>query len=230
MVVKVPRKRNIQGTQQVRIIPSRFPPVTLFETLVEADELEVLYAIESMSNDRIQAQLGNLHLLPKQDWVTGPGATVVMAAFTHIGRTSRFSNGGYGVYYASLDEDTAVTETVFHTERRLQDTAEPAIEIDMRCYIGVVNEALEDIRGAAYRELQNPDLKTWASCQSFGANRRQAGAQGLFYRSARRTRGECIATFRPRAVSLPVQGKHLRYRWNGTRVDSVLTISEIREL
>src|SRR5690606_31405237 len=121
---EAPRRRNIAGTTQYRIVPSIFPPVALFETLVAAEELEVLYAIESLTNDRLNAQAGNLYLVPKEEWVTGPGASVVMAAFTHIGRASRFSAGAYGVYYAGRDLDTAIAETVFHSERRLRDTDE----------------------------------------------------------------------------------------------------------
>lgn len=225
-----PRRRNLAGTTQYRIIPSIFPPVSLFETLVSPDELEVLYAIESLTNDRLQAEAGNLHLLPKEEWVTGQGASVVMAAFTHIGRASRFSAGGYGVYYAARDVDTAIAETVFHSERRLRDTAEEPIELDMRCYVGKVETALEDIRGRRFVRLQDPDLASWPVCQAFGSQRRDAGAVGLLYKSARHMGGECIAGFYPRAVSLPVQGQHFRYCWNGERVDRVMTVSHIREL
>jgi hypothetical protein len=229
-VADAPRRRKLAGTRQYRIVPSVFPPVSLFETLVSPDELEVAYAIESLSNDRLQAQAGNLHLVPKDEWVTGPGASVVMAPFTHIGRPSRFSAGEYGVYYAALDVDTAIAETVFHSERRLRDTDEPPIELDMRCYVGAVEAALEDIRGRRFVHLQNPDLGSWPVCQAFGRQRRDAGASGLLYRSARRAGGECVACFRPRAVSLPVQGQHYRYRWNGERIDRVFTVSRIREL
>lgn len=228
-MAEAPRRRNLTGTSQYRILPSIFPPAPLFETLVSPDELEVLYAIESMTNDRLQAQAGNLYLLPKEDWVTGPGASVVMAAFTHIGYASRFSAGGYGVYYAGLDVDTAIAETVFHSERRLRDTDEDPIELDMRCYVGTVEASLEDVRGRRFSHLQNPDLASWPRCQAFGSRRRDAGAFGLLYRSVRQPGGECIAGFRPRAVSLPVQGQHFRYRWNGERIDRVLTVSRIRE-
>jgi hypothetical protein len=229
-VADAPRRRNLGGKAQYRIVPSIFPPVSLFETLVSPDELEVLYAIESLTNDRLQAEAGNLHLLPKEEWVTGPGASVVMAAFTHIGRPSRFSAGDYGVCYAALDVDTAVAETVFHSERRLRETDEEPIELDMRCYVGTVEVALEDIRGRRFAHLRDPDLATWPVCQAFGRERRDAGAWGLYYRSARRTGGECVAGFRPRAVSLPVQGQHYRYCWNGERIDRVLTVSDIRNL
>jgi len=229
-VANGPQRRNLRGARQIRIIPSRFPPVTLFETLVSPDELEIVYAIESLTNDRVQAEAGNLYLLPKDEWVMGSGASVVMAAFTHVGRVSRFSDGRYGVYYASFDEETAIAETVFHTERRLRDTDEPPIELDLRAYVGRVEKPLEDIRGKSYAHLRDPDIRTWSACQRFGSARREAGAWGLVYLSAQRRGGQCIAAFRPRAVSLPKQGKHLRYSWNGTRIDRVLTVSELREL
>lgn len=225
-----PRRRHLQGARQIRIIPTRFPPIELFESLVSADELEIAYAIESLTNDRVQAEVGDLHLVPKNEWLTGAGASVVMAAFTHIGRASRFSDGSYGVYYAGRDEETAIAETVFHTERRLRDTDEPAIELDMRCHVGAVEAPLDDIRGPRFAHLRDPDIATWSRCQSFGAERRGAGAWGLLYRSARCDGGQCIAAFRPRAVSLPVQGRRLRYCWNGERVDHVLTIDEVREI
>ncbi len=225
-----PRRRHLQGSRQIRIIPTRFPPIELFETLVSPDELEIAYAIESLTNDRIQAEAGDLYLVPKAEWLTGPGASVVMAAFTHIGRPSRFSDGRYGVYYAGRDTETAIAETVFHTERRLRDTDEPPIELDMRSHIGTVAAPLEDIRGPRYAHLRDPDIRTWPACQRFGARRREAGAWGLVYRSARRPDGECIAALRPGAVSRPVQGEYLRYCWNGARIDRVLSVNEIREL
>ncbi len=229
-MARAPRPRDLRGTAQFRIVPSRFPPVALFERLVSPAELEALYAIESLTNDRVQAEAGQLHLVPKEEWVTGPGASVVMAAFTHLGRASRFGDGTYGVYYAGLDEETAIAETVFHTERRLRDTDEPPIELDMRVYAGKIERPLDDLRGRAYAHLRDPDLKTWPACQRFGAQRRDAGSGGLLYRSARRAGGHCIAAFRPRTVSRPAQGRHLRYCWNGARIDRVLGVSEIREL
>lgn len=224
------RRRNLQGRQQFRIIPSRFPPIAIFESLVDAHELEIAYAIESSTNDRLQAEAGNLYLVDEADWVTGPGASVVMASFTHLGRQSRFSNGSYGVYYAGLDEETAIAETVFHSERRLRETNEDAIEIEMRCYKGEIRALLDDIRGKSFAHLQEPDLSTWPVCQQFGADRRGSGSFGILYRSARHGGGECVAGLRPRSVSRPRPSKHFRYCWNGERIDKVMSVAHIRLL
>lgn len=225
-----PRQRNLKGQKQYRIIPSRFPPIPLFERLVDPDELEIAYAIESLTNDRLQAQTGNLFLLDKREWVTGPGASVVMAAFTHIGQPSRFSDGSYGVYYAALDEETAIRETVFHTERRLRETAEAPINVEMRCYVGSIERPMDDIRGEAYVSYRDPDLSTWPRCQAFGAERRQAAANGLLYRSVRHSGGVCIAAFKTGTVSLPRQGKHFQYCWDGDRVIQYREIRAVHRL
>lgn len=229
-MAETPRRRHLRNARQFRIIPTRFPPIRLFETLVSPEDLEIAYAIESLTNDRVQAEAGDLYLVPKAEWVTGSGASIVMAAFTHIGRANRFSDGRYGIYYAGLDEDTAIAETVFHTERRLRDTDEAPIELDMRSYVGSIEQPLEDIRGSRYAQFRDPDLTTWPKCQRFGKARREAGASGLLYRSARRQGGECVAAFRPRAVSIPMPGARFRYCWNGSRIDRVLTVGAIREL
>lgn len=225
-----PRRKRLEDAHQFRIIPSRFPPIPLFETLVDPDDLEIAYAIESMTNDRIQAEAGNLFLVDKADWITGPGASVVMAAFTHIGRQSRFTNGSYGVYYAGLDEETAIAETVFHQERRLAETAEPPVELEMRCYRGTIEAPLHDIRSKAFASLQSADPSAWPVCQLFAADQRSNGSLGLYYRSARHSGGECIAAFRPGAISRPTQSRHLRYGWNGQRIDRVMLVEEIRLL
>ena len=218
------RRRNLQGHDQFRIIASRFPPIPLFEELVDADELEIVFALESMTNDRLAAEAGDLYRVDKDDWVTGPGASVVMAAFTHIAHPSRFTDGSYGVYYAGLDEPTAIAETRFHAERRLRETEEPPIELEMRCYRGKIKKPLEDIRGPSYSNLSDPSISTWPRCQQHAAERRAANAMGLLYRSARRPEGQCIAAFSPQAVSRPTPKTHLRYCWNGERIDEVLSV------
>ncbi|MEM9385057.1 MAG: RES family NAD+ phosphorylase [Pseudomonadota bacterium] len=224
------RRKDLKNTPQFRIIPSRFPPIPMFEALVDPEELEIAFALESATNDRVRAEAGNLFLVDKSQWVTGPGASIVMAAFTHFGRESRFSRGDYGVYYASLDEETAIAETVFHQERRLKETQEDAIELEMRCYSGTALLPMHDIRGSAHQALSNPDIATWPACQRLGAELRDSGSNGLLYRSARRTPGKCIAAFEPTAVSLPIQSQHLKYCWNGDRIDRVFSVSDIRVL
>ena len=159
-----------------------------------------------------------------------PEAAMRMAPFSALGQPSRFSDGTFGVFYAALDTETAIAETVFHSERHLRATEEDAIEFDMVSYVGQVRKPLEDLRGPGYGHLGQEAVESWPVCQLFGGERRAAGASGLLYPSARHRGGECIVAFRPNAVSVPSRDALYRYCWNGSAIHRVLTISEVREL
>ncbi len=91
-----------------RLVPSHFPPIDLFENVASPDELEIVFAIESLTNDRLREQVGDLARVPVEERIAGPGSTPVMAAFTHIAVATRFSDGTeYGVYYGAKDLNTA---------------------------------------------------------------------------------------------------------------------------
>jgi len=211
--VKLDRER------QYRIIPSEYPPVNFFERLVEPFLMEALFHIESLTNDRLRQEAGDISLVPAEDRVSGPGSTPVMAAFTHIGTSSRFSDGSYGVYYAARDMDTAFAESIHSRTRFLLYTREEAGEINMRVYIGEVAEPMHDVRGKGYEELHVPD--DWAASQAFGKEMRDAGSWGIVYRSVRNPGGECIAALRPPAVTIPRQGSHFSYVWDSSRITRV---------
>ena len=151
-----------------------------------------------------------------------------MAAFTHVGRPSRFTDGSYGVYYAALDLESAVAETTYHRARFLACTKEPPCEIDMRVYKGEIVRPLLDIRPALYGPLQLPD--DYGPSRDWAAQQRRAGTWGLHYRSVRRDGGECIAALRPPAVAVPRQHQHLAYVWDGTEITHVYRKSTLRAM
>ncbi|MCK2185103.1 RES family NAD+ phosphorylase [Halomonas getboli] len=152
-----------------------------------------------------------------------------MAAFTHIGRRSRFSDGTFGIYYCASRLDTAIAETRFHLAEFLAATREGTVEITMRTYINAITRELEDIR-QGHDALHDPDTARYGDAQAFATQKRESGAFGLLYRSVRDPGHECAAIFRPPALSIPVQGPHLRYLWDGRQqaITHVLEISEHR--
>ncbi len=222
-----PRKKDLTDIKHYRIISSRYPPVALFETLVDPDELEVLYELESMTNDRIRQEVGDISLVPVAERLVGPGSSAVMAAFTHIGNVSRFTNGRYGVYYAGLSYETAIKETCFHRERFLAMTNEPACDLQMRCYVGEVALPVHDIRSKTYKTLQSEDVSTYPLCQAFAGNIRSQGSNGLYYTSVRDCGGECLALFKAIATSPVKQSKHYIYQWDGKHIHHVYEIKTV---
>lgn len=213
-----------------RIVPSHFPPIAIFESVLSQDEFEIAAEIEGLTNDRLRDLTGDIERVPFADRVFGAGSTPLMAAFTHLGAPSRFTNGDFGVYYAASSLETAIRETVFHRERFLRATGDPAMELTMRCYISRVVLPLDDIRGEAFTDLHDPSVEQYAHSQGFAAQRRAAGSHGLLYRSVRHDTGECVAAFRPRTMGLPWQGPHLRYVWNGECITDTFRITRHRAL
>ena len=57
-----------------RIIPSRFPPINLFERVADPGDLEAVIEIESMTNPRLREEAGELRLVAEEDRVSDPGA------------------------------------------------------------------------------------------------------------------------------------------------------------
>lgn len=211
-----------------RIVNSSFPPIALFEDVLDPEDLEIAYALEALTNDRLIAQAGVLDRVRPEDRLSGPGSTPVMAAFTHIGKSSRFTDGTFGVYYGASSQAAAIAETCYHQERFLATTNEADLELTMRTYVNRVVKPLHDIRHD-YPNLHNPDPDAYGPSQAFARQLREAQSWGLLYNSVRLAGHECVAAFRPPAVSIPKQGKHLRYVWSASqrRISFVLEISQV---
>ena len=205
-----------------RIIPSRFPPIELFERVSDAGDLEAIFELESLTNPRLREEVGDICLVPVEDRVSGPGSSAIMAAFTHLNpEGSRFSDGSCGVFYAGKDLNTAIAETKHHRERFLRATAQSPMEFDMRAYAVDLAGELHDLRG------RRPDYPLVYREDSHAAGRHLAGAlrrdgsNGIAYDSIRREGGECAAVFRPVLLSNCRQERHLGYVWDGKRVTTV---------
>lgn len=210
-----------------RLIPSKFPPLTLFDWADSPEELEQIALLEGLTNERILSELGKINLIDKEDWIGGPGSTPIMAAFTHTGFGTRFSDGSFGVYYAASSLETAIKETCFHRERFYNASNEKPCSISMREYLSTIRKPLLDITHNRYEELFNPDPAYYSTSQEFGKKIHEEKHWGLLYPSIRNPNGLCMAIFRPPALTIPTQGCHLRYIWDGQRISEVYKESKM---
>jgi RES domain-containing protein len=215
-----------------RIIPSRYPTVQLFERVADPADLEAVFMIEALTNDRLREEVGELSRVAPEERISGPGTGFIMSAFTRLNPDgSRFSDGSHGVYYCAADQHTAIAETVHHRQRFLAATAEPPCELDMRVILADLRADLHDLRdlhvlGEPARAFLDPD--DYAPGQWLGRELSAANAQGIVYPSVRRAGGECAAVFRPRALSPARTGRHLCYVWDGSRIAEVYEKRPVR--
>lgn len=208
-----------------RVISSRFPPIALFERVASAEDWEALYWLESLTNPRLRDEVGEIELVPPDDRVFGPGASVIMAAFTHLNpEGSRFADDTFGAFYAAASLDTSIAETRFHREAFLRATRQGPLELDMRTYLTDVAASFHDIRGKRDRmpEIYDPD--SYVASQKLARSLRLAGSNGIVFDSVRHTGGQCLAIYRPRLIQNCRQGTHLRYVWDGERISQVYAL------
>jgi len=215
---------HISWKSAVRIIRSSFPPIDLFEDIADPEDWALLISAEQKTNPRIMASIGNLDLVPIARRVGGPGASYLMAPFTHVSpdRPSRFSNGTFGVLYVAAQFNTALFETIHHHARFMARTGESAgWTSQFREIILSVDADLHDLRLDEPEHPSALDPNSYVASQTLAASLRAAGSDGIIYPSVRHAGGECVGLFYPDCGANPLQGRHLAYHWDGERVDLV---------
>lgn len=201
-----------------RLIPSRYPSVGIFDTVASAEDLETVFELEGWTNDRLGNELGVLHTIPSDEWLTGrPMATVVMAAFCHPRCDGgRFNDSSRGAWYAAFALATAHAEAIHHRTRELEeiggwfDTF-----VQMAAYLADFDAVFHDLRGRSLSSYLKPD--SYTASQRLGRRLLDRGSSGIIYPSVRDRRGTCIACLRPRLVTNVRQGGFYEYRWTGER-------------
>lgn len=220
-------KARVLWPQYHRLINSSYPPIDLFEDIADPKDWALLGGAEAKTNPRISDTIGNLDLVPIERRVGGAGASYVMAPFTHISpdRTGRFNDGRFGVFYAGNSFETALFETVYHMQNFYAASDEPAGWLtDFRELIGSIDAVLTDVTGDGFSDLMNPDA--YSASQGFAREIKEQGSDGVVYPSVRNPDGMCFAAFYPDVMSIPIQGCHLRYHWDGARVNMIKNLDD----
>ena len=144
-----------------RLIPSKYPPKSLFDDVASHEEFEVLFAIQELTNPRVRNEVGTLNRVPAVERPYGiRGCNYALGPFVHINPSgSRFSAGNFGVYYAADEVQTAIAETRFHQEKYYSLVV--GLKYDrftMRCLKTQFSATLRDIRGEIYskEDWHNP--------------------------------------------------------------------------
>lgn len=219
---------RVTWPRALRLVRSIYPPIDLFEDIVDPADWEAVASLESKTNPRIWEEIGRLDLVPVERRVSGEGATIVMAPFVHCSadRPGRFTDGPYGIYSAGDDEEVAIREVAHHHGLSMTSVNEkPGWHSQFRMMVGSLDADLVDLR-------ENPDVHdpdSWLHSQKIGREARSSGANGLVYNSVRCSGGQCAAIFWPDIIPIPVQGDHFQLHWNGAVVDRVLNLTSKRE-
>ena len=212
----------MRWTQACRIVPTRYPAVTIFDRVADDVDFEALYALEALTNERARDEIGKIGLVAPEHRLYGPGSGPIMAAFTHVNTLgSRFSAGQWGVFYAAHERATAMAETRHHHARFLAATEQGPLHLPMRLYSVAIDARLHDLRPAGAVPEAVYDRSDYSASQALGERLRAAGSAGVVYRSVRHARGHCVGLFRPLGASACLHAAYLLYAWDGAQFTDV---------
>lgn len=216
---------DVRWERSCRLVPSRYPTAGLFDRVASAEDLPELFELEGWTNDRLSNELGLLHVVPRDEWVVGPMASVVMAAYCHPHAAgARFTDHTRGAWYAARDLDTALAESTHRRTTELLEIGVRDARVQMRLYHADFDAPFHDVRGGggAWDALYGPgDL---SAPQEFGMNLFRGGANGIVYDSVRHRGGECLVSYRPRLVTNVRPAGHFEYRWRGGAEPEVMQL------
>ena len=221
--MKLPAVSLVEWTDARRIISTRHPPIDLFEDIADPADWALLGSAEAKTNPRVAKTIGNLDLVPESRRIGGPGASLVMAPFTHVStdRQGRFHDGSFGAYYAARTFETSVAETAYHRALFLRATGEASGWFtQMRELLGSVTAKLHDVRSnGSFKKVLAPNA--YDESQTLARAIRDGGGDGIVYPSVRDPGGECLAAFWPDVIDIPRPARALGYHFDGQFIDLV---------
>jgi hypothetical protein len=193
-----------------RLIPSRFPPIGVFDTVATPADLAAVMDLVGWTNDRLVAH--RIARLPRSDWVHGrPNSSIVMAAFLHVAPGGmRFNGPELGAWYAAAAIATAVAEVGHHLRREAVDRGLGTSERVYRCYGATLAGDHVDLRGLAAERPEIHASASYAQSQIFGEAVRARGEAGILYESLRHVGGVNVVAYRPRNILDVMQADHFR--------------------
>ncbi|MBD3737770.1 MAG: RES family NAD+ phosphorylase [Pseudomonas balearica] len=223
------RRKGAAQRQAYRLVNSKFPPISLFDDVADADEFETLFQLQALTNPRLRNEIGQLELIPRQEIPFGiPGCSYATAPFTHVNPAgSRFSDGTYGVLYLADTMETAIAEVRYHQDRYW--SAVDGLSYERFVFRGLSCQFDEaGMLDATALPVSDPiyDPDDYTDARLLGRRARQEGCPGLFYHSVRHPGHACWALMTPRPVTAIIQAAHYEMVWNG-RICSVSAISAI---
>lgn len=191
-----------------RLIPSRFPPIGLFDTVATAADLEAVMDLVGWTNDRLVSE--RLARLPQSQWVYGrANASVIMASFLHVAPGGmRFNDADLGAWYAAAALKTSVAEVAHHMRREAVATGKAELARSFRTYTASLAGDFLDLRGQLATRPEIFDPTSYTASQSFGESVRQAGGSGILFDSIRHSGGTSLVAYHPHDILDVVQTDH----------------------
>lgn len=207
-----------------RLINAKFPPISLFDDVADQEDFEALYAVQVLTNPRLQTEVGNMAMLDLAELPYGiRGCPYAVASFTHVNPDgSRFSDGSFGVMYIGESTKTSLAEVMYHQNEYWRNVDglryDRLMFKELVCTFNV-GEGLDATALAKDDPIYHPD--DYSQSKLLGLDIWCSSSATLKYSSVRHAGGVCFALFTPKDITDIVQSKHYEMVWDGENIASV---------
>ncbi len=200
-----------------RLLPARYSDSVLTRIADSAEDLQLIYALDNATNERLLAEGDNRPGITARELVYElPYARIINAAFSHPHpQGARFSTPNRGAWYAGFDLQTAKAEVLFHRSVHFTEIGWLCREeLDYDHYHADFSGPFHDLRpqpeltGSKADAIHFAAQRTaclqpgsYIASQQLALDLLELGSLGVVYPSARRAGGICLACFRPGAVA-----------------------------
>lgn len=207
-----------------RLIPSRFPPVDVYERFGTPELRAMAKEVEDKTNPRLRAKawlLGKAPYLGEtsprlQNWNHAPFAY-------RNPEGSTFLNAGYGVLEVMRGERAALAWSLQRREVFLERTREPPIGLDMRLLVTGICGDFADLTNAS---IDMDETERW----KLGDQLLKDGASGVLFHRPEQLEALALAIFDNRVLGRSIQSSHYRFVWDGSSIASVYDFTDGKEI
>lgn len=207
-----------------RLIPSRFPPISIYERVVANDRVEDLVDVENLTNPRVKALALRTSGLQPVDPASPTLQNWNLAPFTYPNpEGSHFFRPGYSVLELTNCLQGALATSVRKREAFLKRTREAPLALEMRVLKTPVSGEFLDLRGVSallHRE------ERW----KIGDEVIQEQLDGILFKSPDRPSSFCVAVLKESRLGRSDQTKHFKFYWNGERIASIVAFGDVQEI
>lgn len=205
-----------------RLIPSRFPPVSIYERVVANDRLAELVEVENLTNPRVRMAKMMANGVQAVDPDSPRLQNWNLAPFTYPQPDgTRYFRPIYSCLQLGDDLQTALAVSVTKREWFLEQTREPAQGLDMRVLKTPVKGRFLDLR---HLPLGLPADERW----QIGDRAIGADYDGILFRPPERPTASSIGVLKESVLGRSQQTKHFRFQWNGRRISSLYAFDDAR--
>lgn len=197
-----------------RIIPSRFPPVPLYERLGPPGVQAAAEAYEALTNPRLRA----IERLAQESAAANQAPGLQnwnMAPFEYPNpEGTTFLSPAYKVLELVEGLVPALVVAVERREDFLGGSGEPATDVEMRALVHPVKGRFADLTGVPF---EGDQAKRW----NLGAELYETEVQGIVFHRPDLPGIRAVTVFDKAALGRAIQSDHFKFVWNGEAVQQI---------